>query len=495
MTSSSPPSPSAPLPSAPAPSGQPPDRPPDRSDLARALELTPKYDKPGPRYTSYPPAPHFTESVNGDAARAVYEARGADAPPLSLYAHLPFCESMCTYCACNVVISRDHAIVERYLAGLAKDIALTARSLGNGPKDVAQFHLGGGTPTFFSPDELERLHGLVSEHFRFLPGAELAIEADPRVTTRAHVATLGRLGWRRVSFGVQDFEPDVQAAVNRVQSREQTADLVVACRDAGFTSVNVDLMYGLPHQTVDGFRRTLDVVLRELSPDRVALFGYAHVPWLKAHQRRIDEATLPRARDRLALFQAGVEAFVSAGYDFIGLDHFAKPADEMATARASGDLHRNFMGFHTAARTDMVAFGMTAIGDVGGVYLQNHHALTAWERDLAAGRHPVAKGYVRTDDDRARGTIIQELMCNGRASRAILEAFGRSPWRSFYAAEVAELAPMVEDGIVVESEDGLRLTPLGRLFVRNVCMVFDAHLGKAPPSAKRPDAPRYSRTV
>lgn len=471
------------------------DRPPDRTDLARALELTPKYDKAGPRYTSYPPAPHFTERVNGETAREVYASRGADAPPLSLYAHLPFCESMCTFCGCNVVISRDHAIVGRYLAGLEKDIGLTAKALANGPRDVAQFHLGGGTPTYFSPDELERLHGLVAEHFRFLPGAELATEADPRVTTRAHVATLGRLGWRRVSFGVQDFEPVVQEAVNRVQSRAQTEDLVKACRDAGFTSVNIDLMYGLPHQTLDGFRRTLDTVLTTLAPDRVALFGYAHVPWLKAHQRRIDEAALPIARARLALFQAGVEAFVSAGYDFIGLDHFAKPSDEMATARASGDLHRNFMGFHTAAKTDMVAFGMTAIGDAQGVYLQNHHSLAAWERDLAAGRHPVEKGYARTDDDRARGTIIQELMCNGRASRAVLEAFGRAPWRTSYADELARLEPMVEDGIVLVGDDGLRLTPLGRLFVRNVCMVFDAHLGKAPPSARGPDAPRYSRTV
>lgn len=471
------------------------DRPPDRDDLARALELAPKYDRPGPRYTSYPPAPHFTEDVTHETAREVYAARGADAPPLSIYAHLPFCESMCTYCGCNVVISRDHAIVNRYLDGLAKDIALTADSLGSGPRGVAQFHLGGGTPTYFSPEELARLHGLVAERFEFLPGAELAIEADPRVTTKAHATTLARLGWRRVSFGVQDFEHVVQAAVNRVQTREQTANLVKDCREAGFTSVNIDLMYGLPHQTVDGFRRTLETVLRDIRPDRVALFGYAHVPWLKAHQRRIDEATLPRPAERLAIFQAGVEAFVSAGYDFIGLDHFARPSDEMATARASGDLHRNFMGFHTAAKTDMIAFGMTAIGDTGGVYLQNRHALSAWERDLAAGRHPIAKGYVRTDDDRARGTIIQDLMCNGRVSRQALEAFGRAPWRTHYAAELERLAPMVADGIAIVSDDGIRLTPLGRLFVRNVCMAFDAHLGKAPPSSKRPDAPRYSRTV
>jgi oxygen-independent coproporphyrinogen III oxidase len=468
------------------------DRPPDRADLARALELTPKYDRPGPRYTSYPPAPHFTEAVGPDAALEALSARGEDAPPLSLYAHLPFCESMCTFCGCNVVISRDHAIVERYLAGLEKEIDLAARALAGGPREVAQFHLGGGTPTFFSESELARLHAMVAERFAFLPGAELALEVDPRVTTTAHVRTLARLGFTRMSMGVQDFEPRVQEAVNRVQTYEATRALVEAAREAGFSSVNVDLMYGLPHQELAGFRRTLDRVIEGLSPDRVSLFGYAHVPWLKSHQKRIDETTLPKASERLALFQAGVEAFVGAGYDFIGLDHFAKPGDEMAVARRTGDLHRNFMGFHTSAGTDMVAFGITGIGDVGGVYLQNRHKLPDWERELAAGRLPVERGYRRTEDDRLRGAIIQSLLCLGRVPRAVLEAGGRAPWRTAYAAEVERLAPLAADGLLSPDDDGLRLTPLGRLFVRNVCMVFDAHLGAAP---RGPEKPRYSRTV
>jgi oxygen-independent coproporphyrinogen-3 oxidase len=470
------------------------DRPPDAADLARAVALAPKYDRPGPRYTSYPPAPHFTPDVGSDAAREAYAARGAGAPALSLYAHLPFCEEMCTFCACNVIVSRDPAMAARYLASLAKEIDVAARALSGGPRDVAQLHLGGGTPTWFSPDELERLHGWLTERFRFLPDAELAVEVDPRVTTPAHVERLARLGWTRVSMGVQDFEEDVQRAVHRVQGAEATADLVRRCRDAGFRSVNVDLMYGLPHQTLEGFRRALDVVVTTLSPDRVSLFGYAHVPWMKAHQKRIDEAALPSARDRLALFHAGVETFVSAGYEFIGLDHFAKPTDELAIARRTGDLHRNFMGFHTAAGTDMVAFGVTGIGDVGGTYLQNRHALTSWERDLAEGRLPVERGYRRTDDDRARSAIIQSLMCLGRASRETLETGGRSPWRSHYAREVEALSAMAADDLLRLDDSGIALTPLGRLFVRNVCMVFDAHLGTPPPASK-PDRPRYSRTL
>jgi oxygen-independent coproporphyrinogen III oxidase len=473
----------------------PADGPPDGADLALALSLASRYDRPGPRYTSYPPAPHFQADVGPGAAAEVYAARGKGSPPLSLYFHLPFCEAMCTYCACNVVISHDYGIVERYLAGLEQEVSLAARALSGGNREVAQLHLGGGTPTYFRPDDLERLFGFVADRFALRPDAEIAVEVDPRVTTLAHVTTLARLGWRRMSLGIQDFDERVQEAVNRRQGSEATAALVRAAREAGFSSVNVDLMYGLPHQTLDGFQRTLDVVVSELSPDRVSLFGYAHVPWLKSHQKRIDPKALPAPEARLALFHAGVRAFVGAGYEFIGLDHFAKPEDELARGRATGDLHRNFMGFHTAAGTDMVAFGITGIGDVGGVYLQNRHKITEWERDLAAGRLPVEKGYRRTEDDRCRGAVIQSLMCLGRAERTVLETGGRAPWRNHYAAEVVRLEEMARDGILSLSDDGIRLTPLGRLFVRNVCMVFDAHLGKPPAGAKKPAGPRYSRTV
>jgi oxygen-independent coproporphyrinogen III oxidase len=471
------------------------DRPPDERDLARALELAPRYDRPGPRYTSYPPAPHFVPEVGPEAAREVYASRGADAPPLSLYVHLPFCSAMCTFCGCNVVIDKEHRLEADYLSTLLAEVDLAAAALARGPRTVAQLHLGGGTPTWFPPAALERLHARIAERFDVAPDAELAVEVHPSVTSAEHMRTLGRLGWRRVSMGVQDFEPDVQQAVNRPQTVEDTARLIEVARAAGFDSVNVDLMYGLPHQTEAGFRRTLDVVLGRLAPDRVSLFGYAHVPWLKAHQRRIDEATLPKAEARLALFHLGLKAFVGAGYEFIGLDHFARRDDELARARRAGTLRRNFMGFHTHKGTDMVALGITGIGDAQGVYLQNEHKLGAWAEGVAAGRLPVERGYRRTEDDVRRGSVIQALMCNGRAGPDVLGP----DWQAIWAAEGRALAPLAADGIVHLGRDELTLTPLGRLFVRNVCMVFDAHLGRPRPGdaagARPSDAPRYSRTV
>ncbi|MFV1958422.1 MAG: oxygen-independent coproporphyrinogen III oxidase, partial [Planctomycetota bacterium] len=351
------------------------DRPPDDGDLARAVELTPRYDRPGPRYTSYPPAPHFSEAIGPAEAEAVYRSREKDAPPLSLYVHLPFCEAMCAYCGCNVIVSRNPDIVDRYLDTLEPEIERAAATLSGGPRRVVQLHLGGGTPTYFPPAALERLHGALAGAFEIGADAEQALEVDPCVTKPEHVRTLARLGFKRVSMGIQDFTPKVQEAVNRIQSRELTLALADLCREEGFESVNVDLMYGLPHQRIDDFHQTLDFVVNTIRPDRASLFGYAHVPWLKAHQRKIDPATLPGPKERLGLFQAGVKAFVGAGYEFIGLDHFARPEDELTRARAEGTLHRNFMGFHTHAGTDMVAFGITGIGDVQGVYLQNQDKL------------------------------------------------------------------------------------------------------------------------
>jgi oxygen-independent coproporphyrinogen-3 oxidase len=281
--------------------------------------------------------------------------------------------------------------------------------------------------------------------------------------------------------------------VNRVQTLERTETLVRIARAHGFTSVNVDLMYGLPHQTPEGFDRTLEATIHRLAPERASLFGYAHVPWLKSHMKRIDEAALPDARARLALFHRGLRAFVGAGYEFIGLDHFAKAGDELAVARREGTLRRNFMGFHTQKGSDMVAFGITGIGDVGGVYLQNEHKLPDWGRALAEGRLPVERGYRRTADDRVRGAVIQALLTNGRVGRDVLAPDG-SEWRRAWLPEVERLVPLVRDGIVRLSSDGLALTPLGRLFVRNVCMVFDAHLAPAPADGAAAK-PRYSRTV
>jgi len=471
------------------------DRPPDAADLARAIELAPRYDRAGPRYTSYPPAPHFTPEVDAEAARAVYAARGPGAPPLSLYVHLPFCESMCSFCGCNVVIDKAHRSRGAYLDTLTREIELAGEALAGGPREVAQLHLGGGTPTWFEPEDLARLHGEIAARFEIRPDAELAIEVDPRVTTAEHVRTLARLGWRRISMGIQDFELEVQQAVNRVQSAEATRALVECAREAGFTSVNVDLMYGLPHQRPESFQRTLEIVIGDLRPERVSLFGYAHVPWLHSHMKRIDEASLPKAAERLALFHRGLMAFVGAGYEFIGLDHFARAGDELAAARRQGTLRRNFMGFHTHKGTDMVAFGITGIGDTQGVYLQNLHKLPEWTAAVAAGRLPIQRGYRRTADDQQRGAIIQALMCNGSVGLDVLAPTG-GEWRTSFAAEAQELARMQTDGIVRLSAEGVALTPLGRLFVRNVCMLFDAHLKPSPGAeGAGPAKPRYSRTV
>jgi oxygen-independent coproporphyrinogen-3 oxidase len=473
---------------------RPEDRPPDERDLAHAVALAAKYDRPGPRYTSYPPAPHFGPEVGPAETRALYTAREPDAPPLSIYLHLPFCEAMCTYCGCNVIVSRDRKIVDRDLASLLPEIDLVSGLLEGGNRKLAQLHLGGGTPTYFPPEALERIHGRIAECFDIAPDAELALEVDPCVTTPDHIRTLRRLGWHRVSMGVQDFTPEVQEAVNRVQSPELTLGLVELCRAEGFRSVNVDLMYGLPHQRLSTFQRTLDFVIEKIRPDRVSLFGYAHVPWLKAHQRKIDASTLPGRDERLALFHAGVRSFVGAGYEFIGMDHFARPEDELTRARAEGTLHRNFMGFHTHAGTDMVAMGITGIGDAQGVYVQNHAKLSRWEKAIADGELPVHRGYRRTADDEARGRIIQELMCNGRVGPAHLAPDG-GDWREHYAEEAEDLAPLAKDGLIQVDAEGIRLTPLGRLFVRNVCMVFDAHLRARSREDDGTSKPRYSRTV
>ena len=465
-----------------------------QNQISVSLDQLRKYNQPGPRYTSYPPAPHFGPEIGPAEAREVYASRGPDAPPLSLYLHLPFCEAMCTYCGCNVIVSRDRSIVDRYLAALLPEIDMVSEALARGNRRLVQLHLGGGTPTYFPPEALETIHARIAEAFEIAPDAELALEVDPCVTTPDHIRTLRRLGWRRVSMGVQDFTPEVQEAVNRVQSAELTLDLVELCRREGFESVNVDLMYGLPHQRVETFQRTLDLVIEGIRPDRVSLFGYAHVPWLKAHQRKIEEATLPGRNERLALFHAGVKSFVGAGYEFIGMDHFARPEDELTRARAEGTLHRNFMGFHTRAGTDMVALGITGIGDAQGVYVQNHAKLSRWEKSIQEGELPVHRGYRRTADDEIRGAIIQELMCNGRVGRSHLAPEG-GDWRTRFPAESRDLEPMEQDGIVQVDAEGVFLTPLGRLFVRNVCMVFDAHLRKKQEEGEGPAKPRYSRTV
>ncbi len=452
-------------------------------------ELLSRYDRPGPRYTSYPTAPQFTEAFGAAEYRAAL-ARAAEHPsePLSLYVHVPFCESRCTYCGCSVVISPRHGPEERYLEAVERELALVADQLG-GRRTLSQLHWGGGTPTYLTPAQCERLFGAITRHFRLAPQAEVAIEVDPCVTSDEHLATLRALGFNRVSMGAQDFDPKVQESVNRLQSLGLTRHLVEEARRLGFGSVNIDLIYGLPFQTAEGFRGVVESVIAELAPDRVAVFSYAHVPWLKPHQKALEGMPLPRGWDKFLIFATAADAFLLAGYRFIGMDHFARPGDELARALDAGVLHRNFMGYTVLPASDLIGVGMTAIGDVSGAFVQNEKNLARYQRSLAAGELPVERGLLRSADDELRGNVIRRLICTfGLDFEWVRGRFGIEPRRVF-ERELAALAGPAADGLVEVDDSGVHVLPRGRVFIRNLCMPFDAYL------AQDTDKLVYSRTV
>jgi oxygen-independent coproporphyrinogen-3 oxidase len=353
---------------------------------------------------------------------------------------------------------------------------------------VLQHHWGGGTPTSLTPAAIAKLFAGLTRLFPFAPGAEVSVEVDPRVTSKQHLEALAAGGCTRLSMGVQDFDATVQRAIHREQSFELTADLIATARALGFTSINVDLVYGLPHQHLDGFARTLQLVDR-LAPDRVACYGYAHVPWLKKHQTVIDEAALPRGTDKLALLRVAIGHFAGAGYEAIGMDHFARGSDELAVAARAGTLHRNFMGYTTRPASEMVAFGVTAIGEIDGAFVQNHKEVAQWRELVERGEVPVHKGHRRSADDDARRRIILDLMCRFRLRWH--DHGGEAAFRQRYAAELARLQPMVDDGLCTIAADGIAVHASGRLLVRNLCMAFDAYLDRGPA----PAAGRFSRTV
>ena len=453
--------------------------------------LTAKYDRPGPRYTSYPTAVEFHAGVDAD----VYAAKLAEADahadePLSMYAHLPFCQERCTYCGCNVVITRHRDVAAQYLDYLDREVDLLSAHLPR-RRAISQLHWGGGTPTYYTADQLERVFASIAAHFSFTPEAEVGVEIDPRVTSAEQLAALRRCGFNRLSMGVQDFDPEVQQAVNRIQSYEMTRALLDQARALGFRSINVDLIYGLPYQTPAGFARTLDQVLT-LAPDRVAVYSFAFVPWMKAHMTHIPESALPMADEKLALLGLARAAFGGAGYATIGIDHFARPDDELARAVAAGTLGRNFMGYTVQAARDMVGLGVSAIGDLQGAFVQHTKKLTEYYRALDAGRFPVERGYLLDEDDRVRRHVITELMCNGRVDAADVERRFAIRFADYFAAELDELAgAMTDDGIVEAAATGVAVTPAGRSFVRNVCMAFDRYhrARTAGPT------PVFSRTV
>ncbi len=453
-------------------------------------DLLQRYDRPGPRYTSYPTAPLFNDGFGqADYLERLHLASQRADEPLSMYVHLPFCHERCTFCGCNVVISPRRGPEEDYLDTLERELELLAESLGP-RRSLNQLHWGGGTPTFLSPQQCERLFDAITSRFPLTAGAEVAIEVDPCVTTMDHLSTLARLGFNRISMGLQDTNPEVQRAVKRIQPLELTRDHVVEARRLGFTSVNIDLIYGLPLQTAESFRDCVQSVIAVLAPDRVACFSYAHVPWIKPHQKQLDESALPGGWEKFSLFTGAASEFVEAGYAFIGFDHFARPDDDLARALAEDRIHRNFMGYTVMPAADQVGVGVTAIGDVAGSYAANIKILPAYKRAIDAGRFPIERGLVRTAEDELRGAVIRRLICTLRLDFDWVETeFGIDP-RVRFADALEQLVPMAEDGLVEIGADGLSVTPRGRFFLRNLCMPFDAYLG-----AKDGDQPRFSRTV
>lgn len=453
--------------------------------------LVARYDRPGPRYTSYPTAVQFSPAVGEVAYGAAVAATNAGLAPLSLYVHVPFCTNPCFYCGCTRVITRNPVAGENYLQHLGEEIRLRGTQVDR-RRVVNQLHFGGGSPTFLTPAQLAATLAKIGEHFQLNTGAgrEFAIEVDPRTVGPAEVQALAAMGFNRISLGVQDVDAGVQAAVNRVQPLEQVRAVIDAARQAQFESISVDLIYGLPRQSEDTFARTIEAV-SELRPDRVAVYGYAHLPQLFKAQKQIDERQLPDGALRLRLLGLAVERLVACGYDYLGLDHFALPGDELVRAQREGTLVRNFQGYSTHGGTDLLGLGMSAISQVGDAYVQNLKTLESYYAALETGHLPVERGVRLTRDDIIRRHVIQRLMCDAVMSFTEVEARFGLDFTDYFAGELAALEPLVQDGLAVREAHGLRITPVGRPLMRNVAMVFDAYL-QAPPVEGRA---RHSRTV
>ncbi|MDR1968609.1 MAG: oxygen-independent coproporphyrinogen III oxidase [Burkholderiaceae bacterium] len=445
---------------------------------AITTELLTKFDVSGPRYTSYPTADRFVEAFGeADYVRALEQRRtglAALSVPLSLYVHLPFCESLCYYCACNKIITKHHDRAAPYLRNLAAEVDLLVQRLGAG-QAVSQLHLGGGTPTFLNDAELGELMAMLRRHFSFTPGGEYSIEIDPRTIDERRLAVLAGLGFNRLSFGVQDFDPAVQKAVHRVQPAERVFALAAAARRMGFESINVDLIYGLPKQTLESFDRTLAQV-SELRPERIALYAYAHLPQRFKSQRRIIDIDLPGAAAKVSMLARSLAAFDAAGYVYIGMDHFALPDDALAVAKRQGRLHRNFQGYSTQSDCDLIGLGVSAISKVGATYSQNAKTLEEYEDFLAQGHLPIVRGLAVSRDDLLRRAVIMALMCQGEVLYESIDLGHLIDFKRYFAAELETLHGMQEQGLVRLTDTGIEVTALGWFFVRGVAMVFDKYL-------------------
>ena len=457
--------------------------------------LIAKMSQQGPRYTSYPTADRFRAGY-GHAEYAAVVGRlgqGAARLPLSLYLHIPFCESLCYYCACNKIITKEHDKAAIYLDYLKREISMQAALLGSEQR-VEQLHLGGGTPTYLSDEQMASLMAHLRDCFTFADddSGEYSIEIDPRTVDPDRIRSLRRQGFNRVSLGVQDFDPEVQKAVNRIQPDALTLDAIQASREAGFRSISIDLIYGLPKQSLKTIGETLAKVVAA-SPDRISIYNYAHMPQLFKSQRLIVDADLPSDQDKLAMLGLCIERLTAAGYVYIGMDHFAKPDDELAVAQRSGQLHRNFQGYSTHADTDMVSCGVSAISAVGDSYCQNEKSLERYYAGLDEGHLPVARGIELTPDDVIRRDVIGRLMCDFALSVRSVERAHGIEFGVYFAAELARLREFETDGLLTVEEAGLTVTPAGRLLVRNLCMVFDKYFGQ--PNEMPLQRVRYSKTI
>ncbi len=465
------------------------------NDTRRLRDLDPRflerYDLIGPRYTSYPTAPQWHEGVGAGELGAHLERlrEGGSHRPLSIYAHLPFCIERCSFCACNVIVSsKMEAVSEPYVRQLEREAGLWAGRLDIA-RPVAQLHWGGGTPTYLTPDQLRRVHAIISRRFQLAADAEQSIEIHVSWTSDEQLETLRELGFNRISMGVQDFNEQTMAAIGRRQTIARTREVIGKCRALGYEGINVDLIYGLPHQTAETFAATVDEVMA-LRPDRLAVYNFAYLPGRLAHQRAIDPATLPAGPEKFRILLEAHDRFVGAGYRYIGMDHFALPEDELARAYDEGTMQRNFMGFTTRAGADLVGMGVSAISSIDGLDTQNVKKLPAYERALAAGEFPVERGLALSGEDLLRREVIMAIMCRDRIEKRRIErAFGIS-FDEHFAGELGQLEPLVADELLTVAGDEIALTFLGRLFARNIAMVFDEYLQK--PNAKQAT---YSRTL
>jgi len=459
-----------------------------REDLSVVEDFVNRYNRPGPRYTSYPTAPVWTDSYGPADFEAAMKAAESRRSPVSLYMHLPFCESLCLFCACNVIIRKDKSVTPPYLDVLKKEIDHIASRVSR-DRQVTQFHWGGGTPTYLSPEQIEDLFSYTRERFTFAPDAEIGIEVDPRVTTAAHMEAVRKMGFNRLSMGIQDFKPEVQKAVHRVQSYEETRDLIANARQLGFDSINVDLIYGLPYQTGESFARTVEQVV-DLSPDRVAMFSYAHVPWLKKQQGSF-VAHLPEGMKKFEIFRSGLLKFLEAGYLYIGMDHFAKENDELAVSQRNRTLHRNFQGYTTKAGADLYGMGITAISGIQDTYAQNYRDIPSWEKSVHEHGIATMRGYHLSQDDLIRREVISRLLCHTVIMKdEISKKFGIN-FDDYFAPEVERLKMPQEDGLVVINDREIRTAWLGRIFIRNLAMVFDPYLEKQQLASR----PLFSKTL